>query len=503
MRIEPRALIRIALAAVLLAVVSHTRADADLWGHVLFGRDIVAERQIPRADPYSFTTDKPWINHEWLSETAMYLAYAAAGGPGLAALKILLVLAMLAVIWLASARQGIDTGPRDILLALSIVGTFPQANHMRPQVFSLLAFAAMLALLLRADPTTSRRLFAIPAIFAFWVNFHGGWIVGGGALAVWTAVSCLGPAPPAYKLRLLLAGVLSLLATLVNPYGWNMWLFLQSTVGFGRAEITDWQPAYRLGAAYVAIWLLVALAAVAGAARALRSGDWKPERLAIVAMLGAASLQVNRLLAFFAIATVLCLGRELAAVIARRRSLASPPRVRRVGVAGTIAVLIAVALATVGAVATSRNVSCVRIEDSSPEPEVVGLMRAKGLQGRLAVWFDWGQYAIWHLAPALSVSIDGRRETIYTDEVTQKHLAFYYTPASRERFLAETRPDHVWLPPDFPVVPTLQADGWTTRYSGPRSVWLSRTGEALDAGVEPGTARSMQANAGRRCFPGP
>jgi hypothetical protein len=47
------------------------------------------------ADPYSFTSTKPRINHEWLSESLMYLTYAAAGDSGLIALKLVLLVAVL------------------------------------------------------------------------------------------------------------------------------------------------------------------------------------------------------------------------------------------------------------------------------------------------------------------------------------------------------------------------------------------------------------------------
>jgi len=39
-------------------------------------------------DPYSYTSDIPWLNHEWLSEIVMYGAYNAAGAPGLIILKL-------------------------------------------------------------------------------------------------------------------------------------------------------------------------------------------------------------------------------------------------------------------------------------------------------------------------------------------------------------------------------------------------------------------------------
>ena len=95
---------------------------------------------------------------------------------------------------------------------------------------------------------------------------------------------------------------MALVGTLANPYGWRMWQFLMTTVGFGRAEITDWQPLYRLGAGYVALWVVLSLAAIVGIMHAWRARTWELRRLAVVAMLAVASFQVGRLEAFFAIA---------------------------------------------------------------------------------------------------------------------------------------------------------------------------------------------------------
>jgi hypothetical protein len=271
-------------------------------------------------------------------------------------------------------------------------------------------------------------------------------------------------------------------------------------VGFGRAEITDWQPLYRLGTPYVAVWLLVVVAAAAGAAHAVRSGTWEPRRLAMVVMLGLAALQVNRLLAFFAIATVLCLGREITAAVHEWRRASRAPSASPPAYATTVAAVIAGVLMLGGSVAAVRNVRCVRVEAEQAEPDVAAMVVERGLQGRLAVWFDWGEYAIWHFTPALSVSIDGRRETVFSDEVMEQHLAFYYQPSTRHAFIAETRPDHVWLPSTLPVVPALLADGWIARYSGSRSVWLTRPG--LDAGAEASAPRPPS-DAVPRCFPGP
>ena len=79
-------LIRLALLVGALYVLSLTTVDPDLWGHVMFGHDIVTQGSVQTIDPYSFTSNRPWINHEWLSELQMGLAWKAGGTAGLALL---------------------------------------------------------------------------------------------------------------------------------------------------------------------------------------------------------------------------------------------------------------------------------------------------------------------------------------------------------------------------------------------------------------------------------
>src|SRR4029453_9537739 len=69
----------------------------------------------------------------------------------------------------------------------------------------------------------------------------------------------------------------------------------------------------------------------------------------------------------------------------------------------------------------------------------------QGLSGRLLTTFDWGQYAIWHFGPALRVSIDGRRETVYSATVVQGHLAFERGERDGQTMVAALSPDYAWL----------------------------------------------------------
>src|SRR4029079_2623624 len=140
-------------------------------------------------DPYSFTSDRPWVNHEWLSEVVMALAFGRADAVGLNLLRLLVVGAALAFVW--RRAQVVAPAYRSILVALAAVGITLRALPVRPQLFSLACFAALLAVLTTAEEKRRDALLLwIPSLFALWVNLHGGWIVGLGTMGLWT-VACL------------------------------------------------------------------------------------------------------------------------------------------------------------------------------------------------------------------------------------------------------------------------------------------------------------------------
>jgi hypothetical protein len=467
-----------------VAVFSHSRADPDLWGHVRFGQDTVAARAVETVDRYSFASDRPWINHEWLAETLMYLAYAAAAGPGLILLK---VSALLLMLWAVASSWPKELPPthRDLMVGLLVIGTVGQANHIRPQLFSLVLFAVLLKLLIRPVDTAREQIgrsLAVILLMAAWANLHGGWIVGLGTLGLWTAIGVFFDGPRYGRAAMACTTAAAALATIANPYGWHLWQFLWQTVGFGRDQITDWQPVYALGGAYLGIWLIVAGVAIVAVHRSLR--------------LGAADLR--------SMAVVLMLGRHLSSRRADTEDSAPAPaagpgtsRPQTRGTAAAVGAAVIGSLVLIGALALSYdNASCVRMESPLfPEPEASLAIANRAVRGRMLTWFDWGEYAIWHFSPAVSVSLDGRRETVYSDDTVNKQFRFYFHPNERQAILDEIKPDYIWLPAHLEVRSALESDGWTPLFSGDRSVLLGR---------HPGDGEPIaQVPTGRRCFPGP
>src|SRR5262245_30966775 len=235
-------ILRLALWCVLLAAITYTSTDPDLWGNVRFGLDILRDGSIPHTGAYSFTTDREWVNHEWLAEVFIGDAFRIGGGAGLILLKLAAVSSMLLLLGWTFRRDGINASIiRDAAVAMALVLTFDQTRYVRPQLFSLLAFAVLLSCLTEAQRGARRALLVLPPLFAFWANLHGGWLVGGGVLALWTFVTGIfGPRRDA--LWYAAAGAASLGATLLTPYGIELWTLLRSTVGFDRSDIVEWQP---------------------------------------------------------------------------------------------------------------------------------------------------------------------------------------------------------------------------------------------------------------------
>jgi hypothetical protein len=460
------------------SAILKTVADPDLWGHVRFGLDILRDRTIPATDPYSFTQDVPWVNHEWLSEVVMGAAYAAAGPWGLMFLKALLTAAACGVMWRALGNAS------DLVrwpsLALAVWGTLSIAWTLRPQLWTLVLFAALCQIL-----TSKTYFFAVPLLFIVWVNVHGGWIVGLGVLLVWCVgqiVELREQGPPIKVLASI--AVLSVAATLLNPYGWHLWEFIASTVRMSRVDISEWAPVWRESFGKTAQWLSgVTFVGLVW----WRRGRPPIPVLAVVAMLAYASFTVSRLVPMFIEAAVILMAPHLPAAVAD----AAPPRARTIVDVGILAIGVLASLVS-GAIPR-----CIAIEGLA-DPDVVAgeALKESGTSGRLVTWFNWGEYAIWHLSPNLKVSIDGRRETVYSMRTLQEQYDIAFGRTEGFQALERLRPEYVWL---------------SYKFSRATAAWLRGHGYRIDVDT-PLSFVAVRADLPRIspksviptwCFPGP
>jgi hypothetical protein len=428
----PLTIAAMGVVALLASLATVTQADFDLWGHLRFGFDILLTQDLPADDPYSFRQDRPWINHEWLSELQMAVAYSLAGVAGLALLKGGLVASTLGLVWLS--WRDVRTDTRIVCFAAVAVAAVPAIGTLRPQLWTLLFLAVLCRVLVAADARAIRWL---PLLFVVWANCHGGWIVGFGMLALWFGLTAVLQRRAGLEPALVLLGCAA--ATLCTPYGWRLWEFLATTVSLQGRAITEWQPLWNAPVGSVVTWVGTALAAVV---LSIRSFPHRVATLGVLALLAYASLNVVRIVPLFA----LCSGVLLSGAL-RGRWPSAPAIGKPATRSDLAAAMIIVAIGIGGSVwVLTTSLRCVRVLSPGAADALAVRRLADAVPGRVVTFFDWGQYAIWHLGPRLRVSMDGRRETVYSNDRLEEHGAILNgTPAGFDT-LAEWQPEYVWLP---------------------------------------------------------
>jgi hypothetical protein len=100
--------------------------------------------------------------------------------------------------------------------------------------------------------------------------------------------------------------------------------------------------------------------------------------------------------------------------------------------------------------------------------QAADFLRRNGIQGNLAVPFDWGEYLIWKLYPGIRVSIDGRYTTAYPMEVIQDNWEWIGGGRGWRRLL-EGHPTEIAITKrHHPVTALLRKDPeWVYIYSDP------------------------------------
>lgn len=493
-------------------------ADPDLWGHVRFGQLILAEG-LPAADPYAYTSgDHPWINHEILSEVAFGWAYTHFGPAGLQALRYGLVGAVALLLWREMARG-------DLRAAGGVLGTAWVATGMggglatvRPHLFSYLFFLLVLIGLVRIDEGEARWTWIVPLVIAVWINFHGGalagvgvvglWWAGKGAAALWGRADGGAPFPRA---TLLLAA--SLLALLLNPYGWELPAFLVETTTEARPIITEWQPVTDDSGA-LALW-----AGFTGLGLGLLF--WgrprvRPSHALVLAVLAFLPLLAVRHLPLYALGWGVLLAPHMPDLVGRLRK-----RRRERRETGTLRLALEAALVAAGffvaaagmTVAAERfSPACIPLasavpqHESRPMPrEAVQILEESRVSGNLATPFNWGEFVIWRLGPRVQVGMDGRRETVYPDSVYDDYRDFRAGTGDWRRWLERYGADMALVATETPPDNLLALEpGWREVHRDDDSALYGREGwpgtrrvaeAASDGSGPPGEARCFPAGA--------
>jgi hypothetical protein len=497
------------LGSALFYVLSRTSADPDLWGHVRFGEDLWRTGRIVREDIYSYLSgDQLWINHEWLAEAIFYAVFAGAGPTGLIVFKSCLSLLVVGILYW-HLRQQISVSLRAAILAILFsLSLIPYLAIVRPQAFTFLIFLLVLMVLKKADQGEPRWLWLGPPLLAFAVNLHGGVLASAGLFLLWLLLRLSSAALRERSLARLFAGsnlvmvcvaFAAIAAMLLNPYGILLPFFLLRTATVPRPEIAEWQP-IALMTVEGLVYILLLVLALTGLIFSRR--ERSPVLITLFACTALLPLIASRHMPLFGLAWAVLAAEHVADVWSQALPPRAGPGNHFSHRAWFVALSFITALVVIGA--SLPNFQCIRVDRRRAEFPVkaVALLKESNVAGNMAVHFDWGEYVLWHLGPRIKVSIDGRRETVYSHRPYAENLLFTSGLGAWDGILEKPETQLALVSKGFAVFNLMQLKpGWIRVYEDPLSGLFVRRGSPLEDKIRLTKEPNVSYKGVGSCFP--
>ena len=233
------------LCALLLTPLSvKLLGDAGIGWHIRTGQHILQTRSIPHVDSFSSVTQgEPWFAWEWLYDVVVGFLESAWALNGPVWFTAIVIAAVFAWLFRLVLSRGADLF---VALVLVLLAMSASTIHflVRPHVLSWLFTLVWFWILDSTEHDSlggihhqNRRLWVLPVVMLVWVNVHGGFLLGFALLSIywlggfWTwwqtnesrLEESLQKIAMGKRIRdLTLVGIVSLFASLLNPYGWKL-----------------------------------------------------------------------------------------------------------------------------------------------------------------------------------------------------------------------------------------------------------------------------------------
>jgi hypothetical protein len=414
-------------------------SDADLWVHILSGRELLAHGSLPPTNIYSYSAPTfRWLHHEWLSEVILSALFDRLGPFGLKLLKFICTAGTISFVVLAESETDAPAGVQAIILIVAAVIMVP-SMQFRPQLFDFLALSAIIALLCRHNWRGSAPLWIAIPLVAIWSNLHGGFFIGLIAMGVYGAATLLqdvymgrGAHRGLVILAITAAAAASTLCTFLIPPARETWYTLIYSIRnpTTAGTITDWKPLIAslttapAGSLEKKYFVLVVSFFIAAAASVILKPKGKDAPLiAVAAVLLATAFAAQRNIVIATIAIVPVFANHLALLLSRRQvadaTHASAPAALRAGRFVMEALIAIVALL----IARSSGILKPGIPAPGYPSDAVSFMNSHDLAGNVLADYGWGGFVIWHGGPGTKVFIDSRYDLGYPPSVIADCLA--------------------------------------------------------------------------------
>ncbi|RRJ85243.1 tetratricopeptide repeat protein [Aestuariirhabdus litorea] len=243
--------------------------DTDVWMHLSLGR-YITDSGFPEYEPFAFSVDQePFFFSSWLFAVATYALFQLSGYAGLVVLKASFISLLFVVLY----RYALYRSSSPWISFLIIVAAMPLLLPrfvLRPDLLFFLILVSIFYLMALGRQQW-RWLLLVPWLAMLWSNVHSSVIVVLVPLVYGTLKAVFETRGESWSLSrpdlrqlsiFACLGVISLLATLINPNGLDQFLYGFSVMGqtfFKEMIIELLPPSWEQNALHLSIGLGVAL----------------------------------------------------------------------------------------------------------------------------------------------------------------------------------------------------------------------------------------------------
>jgi hypothetical protein len=422
------------------------------------GNEIISKGALERLDIYSFTAfGQPYINHEWISEIIMAGTYSICGDMGLIIWRwftvLVIILLALKLIWLTTQH---NLSRIIILLCFGIV--LSPGISFRVQLFSYLMLLILLTLIYSArNKNRFPSVFVVSMLFALWANLHGAFVLG---IVVWF-IYVTGYIIIANRERpkpiLLLLFLLPLSATLLNPFGLELWKFIYRELSnpFSNKYITEWQR-FSFAPRETPFFLVMTFTWVAYFLSNRKKDFAETVILFMATLMGILAVRNTPL---FVILALPSLAYHMDGAFSRLFEKAGKGKqLSRIPI--YISTALFVSLAVFFFARGIPDKWQISIGEDPVPAHSIAFLKKNNVKGNLWVPLQFGGYALFHLFPDIKVSIDGRWAMVYQPLIIQNNMdfAFHGTGGKWKKILEQHEADFALVEANNPAIQEMGND---------------------------------------------
>jgi hypothetical protein len=470
--------------------------DGDLGRHLTIGEFILSNQQIPTSDSFSHTMfGEPLTPHEWLTQSIFAIFHRIAGLDGV--VWFCAVLIATTFIFLYKRCHQVTQMP---LISIGVVFIAAAASSFhwlaRPHLLTMLLIGVWTNEVdkLRIGKNTS--WWRLPLMMFLWVNLHGAFIAGfmvlgmyilGELLDTWYYKGDISPGmqqgyQKLVSLRpLLIGGLSSFLATLVNPVGLRIW---ETSVGYIRNRyLVDHTAEYfspNFHNPYT--WPFLVMIALTLFTLGLRRSKLSFTSLLLIVGWTAMSLYSVRNVPLYAILVTPIIAELMKEIITgdwfyqlQKRILGVEKTLRGAFWPVFMVIIIGIIL-MIGIPLDFQVKGNIFLPEVFPI-NAVEWVEENPIDGKLFNYFPWGGYLLYRWWPDQQVFIDGQTD-FYGEELTRQYEEVILAGEEWEEIVEYYQVDWMILPPDIILVRELNTNPeWISFYEDQTAVVFIRTGD--------------------------